>query len=140
MDVHIENVHVYKVAGTGPRLFLSEEQKRFFNAMAAEVHSLLPLLETGETLMADFTKLASEIAELKTVNASAISLLTGLSEQVRAIGPNQAKLDAFADDLDKETAALAASIVANTPAAAVEPIPEPAPADPAPEPETPTDG
>lgn len=60
--------------------------------------------------------LTTEVAETKTVMASAVTLLQGLKAKLdEAIG-NPAALAALSAELDTNTNALAAAITANTPA------------------------
>ncbi len=79
----------------------------------------------------ELARLKDEVAETKQITASAVTLLVGLSSQIRDLKDDPAALAALADDLDASNAELAAAIAANTPAA--EPAPEPAPV-PEPEP------
>ena len=51
------------------------------------------------------------------VEQSAITLMQGLSEQLKAAQNDPAKIQALADQLDANQAALAAAVAANTPAA-----------------------
>ena len=70
----------------------------------------------------DLTKLTSDVASLKTAEASAITLLQGLKAAVDAIPPStdpatQKALDDLSTQIESGTADLAAAVVANTPAA-----------------------
>jgi len=65
--------------------------------------------------MADFTRLTAEVEETKTVTQSAIQLLENLSTRLREEANNPAAINALADELDANGAALAAAVVANTP-------------------------
>lgn len=69
--------------------------------------------------------LESEITELQTVTESAVKLLNGLSEQLKAAGTDPVKLKALVAQLDQHTATLAAAVVANTPAEDEDPPTEP---------------
>lgn len=61
--------------------------------------------------------LTTEVSEAATVQASAITLLQGLSTQLKdALGDEKA-LQALSDQLDAQTQALATAVAANTPAA-----------------------
>lgn len=61
-------------------------------------------------------KLTQEVAENKTVMASAVTLLQGLKQRLDEAGTDQAKLAELSADLDANTNALAAAVQANTPA------------------------
>jgi chromosome segregation ATPase len=80
-----------------------------------------------EALMLNLDVLRSEIAENSDAVASAVTLISTLVEELRAAAGNQAEIDAIVNQLDAQTAALAAAVAANTPAA-----PAPAPVEPAP--------
>ena len=63
--------------------------------------------------------LITKVTALRTVEDSAIALLQGLKAQLDAAIaglPDQTKLQALSDALDKDDADLAAAVVANTPA------------------------
>ncbi len=75
-------------------------------------------------IMSAMEKLISEVAEVKTVNQAAITLLAGLKaklDEAIANGADLVKLQELADSLDMSGNDLAAAITANTPA---EPQPE----------------
>ncbi len=67
--------------------------------------------------MANLQDLTTEVATLKTVDASVVALLTGLSARIAALEPNQAAIDQLAADIKTETDTLTAAVTANTPAA-----------------------
>lgn len=78
----------------------------------------------------DFNKMQASLEAETSVTQSAIALMTSLSEQIRAAGTDQVKLNELADKLDTQKSALAAAVVANT-VASSEPPAEPAqPAEP----------
>lgn len=52
-----------------------------------------------------------------TVIASLETVVSGMAQQIRDNANDPAKLQAIADELDANTSTLAASVVANTPAA-----------------------
>ena len=64
----------------------------------------------------ELDNLTAEVTEVNTVQQSAITLLEGLSAQIAAIKTDPIALQALADSLDSSSKALAAAIVANTPA------------------------
>lgn len=61
--------------------------------------------------------LAAAVARNSEVDASAIQLLQGLKAQLDAAGTDPVKLKELSDSLGGSTDALAAAVVANTPAA-----------------------
>lgn len=67
--------------------------------------------------MADeMATLEAEVAETKTVAQSAVVLLQGLKQRLDEAGTDKVKLAALSADLGGSTDALAAAVVANTPA------------------------
>jgi uncharacterized protein YoxC len=71
----------------------------------------------GNKLMADLTRITSEVAENGTVIGSAVTLIEQIAEALRNAGTDQAALDQLAADLDAQASALADAVVRNTPAA-----------------------
>jgi len=67
--------------------------------------------------MPDLTRLTAEVAESGTVVDSAVTLLGQLSQLIRDNATDPVALNALADQLDAQQTALAAAVVANTPAA-----------------------
>lgn len=70
--------------------------------------------------MSGLDNLRAEVAQARTVGASAIKLLTGLHDQLQALidaGNDDPALQALADDLKAGDQALSDAVVANTPAA-----------------------
>ncbi len=65
----------------------------------------------------DLSALEAEVARDQTVNASAITLLSSLASQLEALKNDPAAIQALADSLKASQDALAAAVVANTPAA-----------------------
>lgn len=64
----------------------------------------------------DLSKLEAEVTADKTVKESAATLLDGLSQLIRdAALQGTAAVNALADTLDAQSAALQAAVVANTP-------------------------
>jgi hypothetical protein len=66
----------------------------------------------------DLSRVEAAVARDKTVNESAITLFSQLSQLVRDTAGDPAKVAALADALDAQQQALADAIVANTPATA----------------------
>lgn len=75
----------------------------------------------GGKIMADLTRLTEEVSENTAVIASAVTLLGQLAALIRENATNPAELNALADQLDLNSAGLAAAIAANTPGAEVPP-------------------
>lgn len=74
-------------------------------------------------MSAALDRLTAEVAETKTAVNSVLALVEGLAQQIRDNATDPVALNALADELDAQQAALAAAVAANTPA---EPeVPEP---------------
>ena len=78
---------------------------------------LRELLKGQLTMSKELDRLTAEVADTATVIDSAIVLIQGLHDQLVAAGTDPVALNALADSLDSQQAALAAAIVAGTPAA-----------------------
>jgi len=85
-------------------------QSRIESAIAA-------LTIKQEQAMADLTALTAEVARNTEVDSSAIALLNGLAAQIEALKTDPVALQALADTMKGSSDALAAAVVANTPAA-----------------------
>ena len=72
-----------------------------------------------EQTMTDLTVLTAEVERNTTVDESAIVLLTGLAAQIEALKTDPVALQALADTMRGSSDALAAAMLANTPAAPV---------------------
>jgi hypothetical protein len=84
----------------------------------ARLYRRLGVIETLEELeMADLSRLQASVDADTTVDQSAITLLTQLSDMLRAAATDPAEIAAIADQLDANSTALAAAVTANTPAA-----------------------
>lgn len=82
--------------------------------------SKLNIIQIGETNMAKtLADLQADVIAEATVNQSAITLLQGLKAQLDAAiaSGDPAQIQAISDSLEANTAALAAAVTANTPAA-----------------------
>ena len=66
--------------------------------------------------MSALDNLKREVQENRDTLQSAITLLNGLSQQIRDNVGNEAELQALADELDAQSNTLAAAVVENTPA------------------------
>lgn len=83
-----------------------------------EMLGIVKALQTqGNHIMATLADVQAAVTAEDTVVDSAITLLNGLAAQIAALQPNQAAIDALAADVSGKTAALAAAVTANTPAA-----------------------
>lgn len=89
---------------------------------------LFAILNNQERIMATLADIQAKLAAETTAEAKVIALLQTLSDDLKvAIANNDpVALQAVADQLDQNTAALAAAVAADTPA----PAPAPAPAAP----------
>lgn len=88
------------------------------------VVALLALILWRSIVMSQaLARLQSEVADQTTVIDSAVSLLEGLSAQIRELSEDPAALNELADKLDANSARLAAAVATNTPAADGEEIP-----------------
>lgn len=76
--------------------------------------------------MANLDNLAAQVATTTSVEQSAILLIQGLAVQIGQAGTDQSKLDDLQKQLNDSASALAAAIVAGTPAAPA-PVVTPAP-------------
>lgn len=79
--------------------------------------SLIASLTQGANMSAELDSLTAQVHESAAVEASAIILIQGLADQLRAIANDPAAITALADQLNASEQALSAAIVANTPAA-----------------------
>lgn len=82
---------------------------------------------TRETFMADFTALHAEVEANGDAVASAVTLLTDLSDRLIDAADDPVEIQAIAAELASQSTALAEAVVANTPAAPEPVEPEPAP-------------
>jgi septal ring factor EnvC (AmiA/AmiB activator) len=81
------------------------------------ITGLLHALQSqGVSMSAALDRLTTEVSETATVVDSAIALISGLADQIRALQTDPAALAALADALDAKQAELAAAVAANTPA------------------------
>jgi len=92
---------------------------------SAHDHSLLQRMATKMTVLDDkLTQLESDVTAETTVEQSAVTLLTGISQQLKDIiaaggdpAAQLARVAAVSAALEASTADLAAAVTANTPAA-----------------------
>jgi hypothetical protein len=67
-------------------------------------------------IMADLTGLTAQVKANTDAEASAVLLIQGLAAQITAAGTDPVALQKLSDDLKASADALAAAVVANTPA------------------------
>ncbi len=84
------------------------------------------LTERLNPMALDRSRLSSEIAENNSAIQSAVTLINQIAQELRDAAGNQDAVNALADQLDAQSNALAAAVVANTPAEPA-PAPEPTP-------------
>lgn len=70
-----------------------------------------------DAMSAELTRLTASVEAIKAADESIMALVDGLSEQIRNLANDPVKLNELADTLDAEKAAIAAKVLANTPAA-----------------------
>lgn len=86
-------------------------------ALADIRRDLKSLLEKGNTMSVQLDALTAEVARNTAVDESAITLLNGLAAQIIELKTDPVALQALADSLQGSSNALAAAVIANTPAA-----------------------
>jgi hypothetical protein len=80
-------------------------------------------LRSLRKIMADLTSLQQQVAENTQVETSAVTLIKGIADRLKAAGTDPVALQTLQDQLHASAAALAAAIAANTPAQSVQPSP-----------------
>jgi hypothetical protein len=94
----------------------------FFHTVASPeevtlVSLVKQLIKRIDNMSVELEQLSAEVAANTAVDQSAIALLNGLSAQIMALKDDPVKLAALAAELNASSAALAAAVAANTPAA-----------------------
>jgi hypothetical protein len=123
------------LAGLYSRLVAVEKQ------MALVSSAIKQLSSEGQAIMTAISDLKAQVEATVELEASAAKMIAGIADQIKAAvdASDTAAIAALADELKAGSAALAAAVVSNTPAAPVAEAPAPvaeAPAD-APAPEAP---
>lgn len=100
----------------------------------SKLNSILGIVQqlqrSATTMTAALDRLKADVQASELVTESAITLLGGLSQQIRDLKDDPAALAALADEIEASTSSLASAVTANT-VASSEPPPAPAPvADP----------
>lgn len=72
------------------------------------------LLEGNKKIMADLTQLTADVAQLESVDESAIALITGLAQEIKDAGTDPVALKALTDRMEAESTKLAGAVTANT--------------------------
>lgn len=92
------------------------DEKKLDEVLAGQ-NKIISLITTNQKIiMADLSELEARVAKDTEVDASAITLLNGLKSALDAAGTDPVKLKALSDQLGTNSTALAAAVVANTPA------------------------
>ena len=98
---------------------MTELESNTLRTVSLEVSRLTMLvnlqIERINVMSAALDRLTQEVAETKTAVESAITLIDGLADQIRDLKDDPAALEALADELDAQQAAIAAAVTANTP-------------------------
>lgn len=84
---------------------------------AATLLGVVLLLWRTRKIMANMADLTAKVAELTTVEQSAVALLDGLSQQLKDAKGDPVAIQAVIDSLDAGKTDLAAAVSRNTPAA-----------------------
>ncbi len=85
--------------------------------LSAMSETVKPLKERIQTMLLDLSNVLAKVSAIETVGDSAVTLLKGLSAELRAVAGQQVDLNAIADRIDAQTAEMAAAITESTPAA-----------------------
>ena len=98
--------------------FEAGEVQRLFEP----VHAKLDRLLAKETRMSkELDDLTAQVAANKTVLGGAVTLINGIADRIAAAGTDPVALAALTADLKSQDEELGAAVLAQTPAAAVEP-------------------
>jgi len=86
-------------------------------AVAAKLQqNFAPIYEQEQIMSAELDALTAQVHANSSVVDSAVALIGGLADQIRALADDPVALRALADELQQKDAALAAAVAANTPA------------------------
>lgn len=101
-----------------PFLFVPKHQWIWLLDTMRRIQIKLEIVSNMENaIMADLTQLTADVTANKDTIDSAVTLLQGLKAALDAAGTDPAKLAELSSQLEANTNALAAAVVANTPAA-----------------------
>lgn len=70
---------------------------------------------TEQTMSAQLDQLKAQVQKNSDVTQSAVTLINGLSDQIKALKDDPAAIAKLADDLKAQADSLSAAVVANTP-------------------------
>jgi len=101
---------------------IEDKQTTFFREALGILRNIERTIKKMSTEMDDLER---EVQESTAVQESAISLITGLAQQIRDLKDEPAKLEELANKLDTSSAALAAAVAANTVAEDEPPVEDP---------------
>ena len=96
---------------------IQEDLTEVLNKLDEIIIALKNVQKKENEEMADLTALTAQVKANTDAEASAIVLLNGLSDQLKAVANDPAAVAALADQLKTSSDKLAAAIVADTPAA-----------------------
>ena len=86
-------------------------------AVAAKLQqNFAPIYEQEKIMSAEMDTLSAQVHANSDLVDSAVTLINGLADQIRALANDPVALNALADELQQKDAALAAAVTANTPA------------------------
>jgi hypothetical protein len=88
----------------------------YFGADSQTIGLLKTIVEKVNTMSAEIDMLRTAVQKESDVVQSAIVLLNGISDRIKAAGADTAALAEVAADIDTQRNALAAAVAANTPA------------------------
>lgn len=97
---------------------VSKQLDEVIRALRSVENKLGAVAKKQEETMADLTRLSDEVSENNDAIDSAVTLLEGLSQQLKdaVASDDPAAVQAIVDQLDAQTQRLADAVVANTPA------------------------
>lgn len=94
---------------------ISADILRIVQRIESRVSSVLSTVVTMEDFMsAELDHLKLEVAESRTVIDGAVTLITGLAEQIRDLKDDPVALEALAQELDDQQSTLAKAVQAGT--------------------------
>jgi cell division septum initiation protein DivIVA len=96
---------------------MNQTQKIILKKLDLIIFLLKTILRKEQSMSAELDALSAQVQENTDLEASAITLIQGIAEQLEAAKEDPAKVQALAESLKASAANLSAAIVANTPAA-----------------------
>ena len=99
---------------------VDQEQLNRIESLLVDIHNhVIQLKRENQRMALDLTALTAEVARLETVEASAVTLVHTLMDEVAAAKDDPAALQALVDRIKASDDVLAAAVSANTVAAPV---------------------